>query len=82
MTKNSTCYVMNGFGPDRRQVEIGEFTDDFIEVKTGLKEGDRVLLHPPENTETEKLPRANQPPATKPKPPSTIATDPAKAGKT
>ena len=42
------CYVMNGFSPTRREVQVGQFNDDFIEIKDGLREGDLVLLHPPE----------------------------------
>jgi HlyD family secretion protein len=41
------CYVANGFKSERRQVEIGDFNDEFIEVKSGLKEGERVLLRAP-----------------------------------
>lgn len=42
------CYVMNGSKQQRRQVEVGDFGDEFIEVKAGLKEGDRVCLRAPE----------------------------------
>jgi multidrug resistance efflux pump len=42
------CYVTGGFKPERREVEIGEFTDTMIEVKRGLKEGERVLLGTPD----------------------------------
>jgi hypothetical protein len=41
------CYVSNGLGSERREVQIGQFNDSFIEVKTGLKEGERVLLRAP-----------------------------------
>ena len=47
------CYVMGGLKPERREVTIGEFTDEFIEVKSGLKEGDRVLLRTPDGAETD-----------------------------
>jgi multidrug resistance efflux pump len=43
------CYVVGGGKPDRRTVETGEFNDEFIEVKTGLKEGEKVLLRPAES---------------------------------
>ena len=39
------CYLQGGRG-ERRFVEVGEFNDEFIEIKSGLKEGDRVLLSP------------------------------------
>ena len=42
------CYVANGSTPERRLVEIGELNDEFIEIKKGLKEGERVLLRPAE----------------------------------
>lgn len=45
------CYVSGGLKPERREVEIGEFTDEFIEIKKGLKEGEKVLLRPPDGTE-------------------------------
>lgn len=45
------CYVATGFSAQRRQVEVGEFTDEFIEIKSGLKEGERVLLRPPGGAE-------------------------------
>ena len=37
------CYLAN---EDRRVVETGEFSDKYIEIKSGLEEGDRVLLRP------------------------------------
>ncbi|MSU59112.1 MAG: HlyD family efflux transporter periplasmic adaptor subunit [Pedosphaera sp.] len=45
------CYIAGGFKPERREVEVGEFTDEFIEVKRGLKEGERVLLRTPDGVE-------------------------------
>ena len=42
------CYVVKGLGaPERRVVTIGEFTDEFIEIRSGLKEGESVLLLSP-----------------------------------
>jgi hypothetical protein len=38
------CYVARRGGAERREVTIGEFNDEFIEIKAGLKEGERVLL--------------------------------------
>lgn len=51
-----TCFVKNGGQPEPRVVEIGEFNDEFIEIKSGLKEGEVVLLRAPEGTQTEELP--------------------------
>lgn len=39
------CFVHNeSETPDRVPVEVGMYNDKFIEIKTGLKEGDTVLL--------------------------------------
>jgi multidrug resistance efflux pump len=43
------CHVVRGGGnTERREVEIGQFNDEFVEVRRGLKEGDVVLLSPRE----------------------------------
>jgi len=47
------CYVVGGLKPERREITIGEFTDEFIEIKNGLKEGDRVLLRTPDGVESD-----------------------------
>jgi len=70
------CYVASSFKPERREVEIGEFTDEFIQVKSGLKEGERVLLRLPDGIETNRGDRDGKPPETgteKPTPPSAPA---------
>ncbi|HYG23676.1 MAG TPA: efflux RND transporter periplasmic adaptor subunit [Verrucomicrobiae bacterium] len=41
------CYVVNGGSPERRPVQVGEFTDEFIEIRQGIREGERVMLRPP-----------------------------------
>ena len=41
------CYVMTDNGPERREVEMGLFNDNFIEIKSGLVEGEKILLNPP-----------------------------------
>ena len=42
------CYVVHTFGePERRPVEIGDFNNEFIEVKSNLTEGEQVLLRAP-----------------------------------
>ncbi len=78
------CYVAHGFKPERREVEVGEFNDEFIEVKNGLKEGERVLLRQAgssekENTTKDKTPPENEP--EKPSTPAAPATATPKAGK-
>jgi HlyD family secretion protein len=40
------CFVGRGATPRKTQVEVGLYNDKFIEIKTGLKEGDELLLAP------------------------------------
>ncbi|NOS71193.1 MAG: hypothetical protein HOP33_14835 [Verrucomicrobia bacterium] len=47
------CYVVGGMKAERREVEVGEFTDEFIEVRRGIKEGERVLLRTPDGVESD-----------------------------
>ena len=68
------CYVANGGTPERRLVEIGEFNDEFIEIKKGLKEGERVLLRPTE------APSEKPEDQTEPKPAEKTPAPPAPAG--
>ncbi len=68
------CYVAGGFKPDRREVEVGGFTDEFIEVKRGVKEGERILLRTPDGVETEGRPQKEAKPA--PPAPDKTATQP------
>jgi len=44
------CYVLASTRSEMRVVETGEFNDKFIEIRSGLKEGERVLLRPPRVT--------------------------------
>ena len=41
------CYVSSLGGPKPVEVEIGLFNNKFIEIKSGIEKGDRVLLAPP-----------------------------------
>jgi HlyD family secretion protein len=47
------CYV-SGSPAQKRQVETGLFNDNFVQIKSGLAEGEKVLLNPPKWTEPEK----------------------------
>ena len=47
------CYVMAGSHVEKREVETGLYNDDFVEIKSGLTEGEKVLLDPPRWTEPE-----------------------------
>jgi len=62
------CYLAHGLKHERREVQVGDFNDEFIEVKSGLKEGDHVLLRPPEGVETGKE-KDSAPPAKDKAPP-------------
>ncbi len=41
------CYVMQRGVPVLRRVETGQSSDNFVEIKSGLREGEMVLLHAP-----------------------------------
>ena len=64
------CYVVNGKSSGRREVQTGVFNTDYVEIKNGLSEGERVLLNPPRlagaavkngSAVKEKRPSQNQP---------------------
>ena len=65
------CYVLNG-KPEPREVEVGQFNDEFIEIKKGMKEGEKVLLRPPEGTQSqeEKEPKQQPKPVVPPSGPA------------
>jgi RND family efflux transporter MFP subunit len=48
------CFVVTGKGHKPREVETGGFNDNFVEIKSGLAEGEKVLLNPPRLTEVAK----------------------------
>jgi HlyD family secretion protein len=70
------CYVEHGFKPERREIVAGEFNDEFIEIKNGLKEGERVLLRPPDGSRPQTAP-GNEKPGEKPKESPAPSTAPA-----
>jgi len=76
------CYI-GGMKPERREVQIGDFNDEFIEIKSGLSEGDRVLLRRPEGTEPQKeQKKSGTPDKTQPAAPATVpASTPVQAAK-
>jgi HlyD family secretion protein len=41
------CYVVKSADSERREVQTGVFNTDFVEIKSGLSEGEQVLLNPP-----------------------------------
>jgi HlyD family secretion protein len=46
------CYVVGSKVPQQREVETGLFNDNFVEIKSGLAEGEKVLLNPPRVSES------------------------------
>lgn len=50
---SKVCYVA-GSTPTKRQVQTGLFNDNFVEIKSGLEEGEKVLLNPPRWADTER----------------------------
>ena len=47
------CYVKAGGRTEKRDVVTGLFNDDFVEIKSGLTQGEKVLLNPPRWTASE-----------------------------
>ncbi|MDT8303192.1 MAG: efflux RND transporter periplasmic adaptor subunit [Sedimentisphaerales bacterium] len=47
------CYVKVGGREEKREVVTGLFNDDFVEIKSGLTQGEKVLLNPPRWTASE-----------------------------
>ena len=47
------CFIPRSGGSEQRVVEAGEFNDEFVQIKSGIKEGEKVLLRAPEGTETD-----------------------------
>ena len=41
-------YVSRGNQVERREVETGTFSESFIEIRSGLREGEELLLLPPQ----------------------------------
>lgn len=64
------CFIANGSKPERRVVEIGECNDEFVEIRKGLQEGERVLLRaagqtPAEEADKQQEKNSDQPPPDK-----------------
>ena len=60
------CYVTASNSVEKREVETGLFNDNFVEVKSGLTEGEMVVLSPPRWTVSES---AEEQAETEPEPP-------------
>ncbi len=62
--QTKVCYMLINGKPTKCKVETGLFNDDFVEIKSGLKEGDNILLNPPrwaslDKTEKQTTPDSN-----------------------
>ena len=53
------CYVATATGPRRHVVTTGSFTDEFIEIKQGLQEGNEVFLVTPDGMQEPETKDAN-----------------------
>jgi len=62
------CYIGRGLKSERREVQIGEFNDEFIEVRSGVQEGEHVLLRTPDGIERDKGSKDTKPPEKKEQP--------------
>lgn len=47
------CYVVSRGAVEEREVQVGQFNDEFIEIQEGLEEGDQVCLTTPPGMEEE-----------------------------
>ncbi|HYG33511.1 MAG TPA: efflux RND transporter periplasmic adaptor subunit [Clostridia bacterium] len=74
------CYIARGAKPERREVQVGDLNDEFIEIKGGLREGEQVYLRAPDGLEPQK-PGQDQKAPEKPKEPAQPAAAPAETKK-
>jgi hypothetical protein len=42
------CYVQTSSKSEEREIKVGSYNDKFVEVLEGLKDGEKVLLNPPQ----------------------------------
>jgi multidrug resistance efflux pump len=75
------CFIANGGAPEQRAVEVGDFNEEFIEIKSGLKAGEKVLLRTPPGVETDQIETGDRmsedaPPAAVAKPSAQKAAQP------
>lgn len=54
------CYCLKKNKPQKREVETGAFNNDFVEIKSGLVEGEKVMLNPPRPGELEETSEKEQ----------------------
>ena len=64
------CYVDNAGRLEQRAVETGQFNESFIEITSGLAEGEPVSLSPPRLIESDQPDRKQKPAPPKEQPPA------------
>ncbi len=73
------CFVAKGSGQEQREVELGEFNDEFIEIKKGIVAGENICLRAPPSIEKDSsapglkpdAPRKSKPDSESPAKPAT-----------
>jgi HlyD family secretion protein len=60
------CYVVRQNSLEMREVQVGQFNDEFIEIREGVAAGERVALRPPPGTDAEPHPDPELTPAAPP----------------
>ncbi len=74
------CFVAKGGGQEQREVELGEFNDEFIEIKKGIVAGENICLRAPPSIEKDSSAPGAKPDASgKSKPDSSPPAKPATA---
>jgi len=53
------CYVQTPSGYKEQEVKTGEYNDNFVQIVSGLSEGEKVLLSPPKMTQAQALAPTN-----------------------
>lgn len=80
--KEQACNVVRGGKVERRVVQVGDYNDEFIQIKEGLQAGDVVLLRRPDEPDDQgkgTKPAAPEPAKTEPATPVATADSKAKA---
>lgn len=45
LNQETFCYAMTPSGPEKRLLDVGQYNDKFMEVKSGLESGEEVVLN-------------------------------------
>ena len=65
------CFVAKGGGQEQREVELGEFNDEFIEIKKGIVAGENICLRAPPSVEKDSSAPGSKPDSAPPTKPAT-----------